>query len=88
MAQAKPARAKQPLKVKRRTCMAPGCGKTFAAYVKRQRYCSGRCRFRAFYWDHKKATGERYTSGRAAKQGRRKTAARRTRRTRPRSARR
>jgi hypothetical protein len=57
--------------------MAPGCGKTFAAYVARQRYCSGRCRFRAFYWDHKKATGERYTSGQAARLSRRKTSSRR-----------
>jgi hypothetical protein len=46
----------------RRTCEAPGCGKGFRAYVARQRFCSNGCRSRAFYWDFKDRTGERYAA--------------------------
>ena len=50
----------------RRTCEAPGCGKSFRAYVARQRFCSNGCRSRAFYWDFKERTGERYAAHLAA----------------------
>jgi hypothetical protein len=46
----------------KRICQAPGCGKTFRAYVDRQRFCSNGCRSRAFYWDFKDKTGERYAA--------------------------
>jgi hypothetical protein len=60
----------------RRLCEAPGCGKSFRAYVDRQRFCSNGCRSRAFYWDFKDKTGERYAAhlaGDGSSRGRRAT---------------
>lgn len=56
-----------------RVCEAPNCGQKFEAYVARQRFCSDACRARAFYWDYKNETGERYAARRQS--GRRSASA-------------
>ena len=73
----------------KRVCEAPGCGKSFRAYVDRQRFCSNGCRSRAFYWDFKDKTGERYAAHLAGDGGRRparRTPTRMRRRARARAA--
>jgi hypothetical protein len=70
----KPVRAEsereEPVRGVSRVCGAPGCNQKFSAWVARQRFCSGACRARAFYWEHKEATGQRYAVSRAGKRSR------------------